>query len=155
VQAESVTVSEHEVAGFRGTLRRLLVPHRRLEIEEPRRRRSMKEAVLVGPRGEVVCERCYVADRPLRRMQGLIGWRLAPSEGMLLRPTWSIHTAFVRFPIDAVFLDEQLTVLSIAHGIKPWRIASQRRAHSVLELPAGQCERLGLRTGDVFGWGWV
>ena len=116
----------------------------------------MKEAVLVGPQGQVVCERCYVADRALSRLRGLIGWsRLAATEGMLLRPSWSIHTSFVRFSIDVVFLNEELTVVSIEHKVKPWRIAWERRADSVLELPAGRCERLGLRAGDTFGWSWV
>jgi uncharacterized membrane protein (UPF0127 family) len=92
----------------------------------------------------------------LPRIQGLIGWRrLAPSEGMLLRPSWSIHTAFVRFSIDAVFLDESLTVLAIAPRLHPWRVAWKRRAHAVLELPAGQCQRLGVGPGDTLAWGWV
>src|SRR5205823_9944638 len=94
---------------------------------------SLPEVVLVGPKGQVVCERCYLADRVLPRVRGLIGWRrLDASEGMLLRPTWSIHTAFVRFPIDAVFLDKELTVLAVESSMKPWRVAWKRRAHAVL-----------------------
>ena len=114
----------------------------------------LREVVLVGPRGQIVCEPCYLADRPLPRIRGLIGWRrLGTSEGMLLRPTWSIHTAFVRFPIDAVFLDEELTVLAIRSRMKPWRTAWRRSAHGVLELGAGECERLGIRPGDRLAWG--
>ena len=53
-------------------------------------------------RGGVVCERGVIADRALRRMRGLLGRRTLPEgEGMLLRPAPSIHTAFMRFPIDA------------------------------------------------------
>ena len=87
-------------------------------------------------------------------MRGVIGWKqLWPGEGVLLRPAFSIHSAFVRFPIDAVFLDKRMTVISIAHELKPWRTASSRHATSVLELAAGECRRLGIREGDQLGWG--
>ena len=63
------------------------------------RHSSLKRIVLVGSEGQIVCEQCYVADRSLARIRGLIGWRsLAANEGMLLRPSWSLHTAFLRFP---------------------------------------------------------
>jgi uncharacterized membrane protein (UPF0127 family) len=115
----------------------------------------LKGVVLVGPSGQIVCERCYVADRSLPRLRGLIGWRtLEEGEGMLLRPSWSIHTSFVRFPIDVAFLDEGLTILALRR-LRPWRAAWEKGAHSVLELPAGQCERLGLEVGDRLGWGWL
>ena len=51
-------------------------------------------------------------------------------EGMLIRPTFSIHTMFVRFPIDVVFLDRDMTVVSISHDLKPWRFAAARKAKS-------------------------
>ena len=56
----------------------------------------------------VVCERCLVADSPWSRMRGLLGRRgLESGEGLLLRPTGSVHTFFMRFPIDAVFLSRE------------------------------------------------
>ena len=114
----------------------------------------MTKLVLVGPKGQVVCDVCHLADRPHTRLRGVIGWkRLRPGEGMLLRPTFSIHTAFVRFSIDAVFLDHDMTVISIARRMKPWRLAGSRRANAVLELAAGECERLGIMPGDRIGWG--
>ena len=59
--------------------------------------------------GRIVCERVVVADRAHRRMRGLLGRKyLRQGEGMVLRPGWSIHTAFMRFPIDAVFLDAKV-----------------------------------------------
>jgi uncharacterized membrane protein (UPF0127 family) len=74
---------------------------------------------------------------------------------MLLRPSWSIHTAFVRFPIDVVFLDEQMTVLKVKPRLKPWHVAFEPRATAVLELSAGRCEHLAIEPGDVFAWGWL
>jgi uncharacterized protein len=101
-------------------------------------------------RGTVVCERVVVADRPLRRMHGLLGRRSLPEgEGMLLQPAPSIHTAFMRFPIDAVFLDGTLRVLRIVERLPPWRAASGPRARAVLELSEGESARRGIEIGDL------
>jgi uncharacterized protein len=54
----------------------------------------------------------------------------------------------MRFPIDAVFLDRNLVVLSVSPHLKPWRTAGQRGAKAVLELPAGGAERAAIRPGD-------
>jgi uncharacterized protein len=114
---------------------------------------GMKKLVLVAPGGRVVCDTCHLADKPHTRLRGIIGWKgLRRGEGLLLRPTFSIHTMFVGFPIDAVFLDRELRVVSIAHDLKPWRFAAARKAKSVLELAAGECRRLGLEPGDLLGW---
>jgi uncharacterized membrane protein (UPF0127 family) len=97
----------------------------------------------------VVCGRCTLADRPLARLRGLLGREgLDSGEGLLLRPASSIHTFFMRFPIDVVFLDRALVVLEIHDTIDPWRAASQRGAKAVLELPAGESSRRGLAVGD-------
>jgi uncharacterized membrane protein (UPF0127 family) len=109
----------------------------------------MKVMRLMTSNGRIVCERCFVADRPFGRMRGLLGRRSLPSgEGLLLRPASSVHMFFMRFPIDVVFLDRDLRVLSVAHRLRPWRIAGQRGARAALELTAGECERRGLRPGD-------
>lgn len=96
-----------------------------------------------------VCERCLVADRMLSRMRGLLGRRaLDPGEGIVIRPAPSIHTFFMRFPIDAVFLARNGDVLKVANDVKPWRIRSARKAHAVLELPAGEARRRNVSAGD-------
>jgi uncharacterized membrane protein (UPF0127 family) len=99
--------------------------------------------------GRIVCERVIVADRAHRRMRGLLGRKyLRQGEGMVLRPGWSIHTAFMRFPIDAVFLDRSGSVVDVVGSLKPWRAATRLRARAVLELPAGEAERVTLRIGE-------
>jgi uncharacterized membrane protein (UPF0127 family) len=99
--------------------------------------------------GRVVCERCVLADTALARMRGLLGRRSLPSgEGILLRPAGSVHTAFMRFAIDAVFLDRDGRVVKIAHDLRPWKTAGGRKAKAVLELPAGEAERRGLAVGE-------
>jgi uncharacterized membrane protein (UPF0127 family) len=99
--------------------------------------------------GEIVCDRCVVADSAFSRARGLLGRSsLAEGEGLLLRPASAIHTWFMRFPIDAVFLAEDGAVLRIAAELRPWRAARRRGARAVLELAAGECARRGLQAGD-------
>ncbi len=96
-----------------------------------------------------MCERCAVADTASSRLVGLLGRRdLSAGEGILLRPASSVHMMFMRFAIDAVFLDRDGVVLRIAAGLRPWRMASRRGAHAVLEVAAGECGRRGVAVGD-------
>jgi uncharacterized membrane protein (UPF0127 family) len=109
----------------------------------------MNQVTLKRENGEVVADQCVVADSPVSRMKGLLGRsELRPGEGLLLRPASAIHTCFMRFPIDAVFLDGGLRVLGISDELRPWRAASRRGARAVLELPAGESARRGLEVGD-------
>jgi uncharacterized protein len=90
----------------------------------------------------------WVADSARARMKGLLGRRsMAPGEGLLLQPAGSVHTAFMRFPIDVVFLDRDHRVLRVAPNVAPWRLVGQRGAKAVLELPSGAAERRGLEPG--------
>jgi uncharacterized protein len=82
-------------------------------------------------------------------MRGLLGRAsLPPGEGILLRPAGSVHTFFMRFPIDVVFLDKEERVVGIEPAVPPWRTAGRRGAKAVVELAAGECDRRGLRVGD-------
>jgi uncharacterized membrane protein (UPF0127 family)/Flp pilus assembly protein protease CpaA len=100
--------------------------------------------------GSPVCPQCEVADNPWRRFLGLMGRKgLGDGQGLLLSPAPSIHTFFMRFPIDAVFLNAEMQVVGIRQSLRPWRLAGARGARSVLELPAGQAERVGLEVGDA------
>ena len=67
---------------------------------------------------------------------------------MLIRPAPAIHTWFMRFAIDAVFLDRELSVLSVGASCARggWPASGARAA--VLELPAGEAERRGIEPGD-------
>lgn len=103
--------------------------------------------------GRVVAESVTVADSTGRRLRGLLGKRDLPSgHGVLLRPAWSIHTAFMRFAIDVVFLDADQIVIKIVPSLAPFKTASCRGAREVVELRAGECERRGLALGDRVAW---
>jgi uncharacterized membrane protein (UPF0127 family) len=103
--------------------------------------------------GRVVAESVTVADSTGRRLRGLLGKKELPSgHGVLLRPAWSIHTAFMRFPIDVVFLDADQIVIKIVPNLQSFKTASCRGAREVIELRAGECERRGLALGDRVAW---
>ncbi|MFL5922217.1 MAG: DUF192 domain-containing protein [Gaiellaceae bacterium] len=109
----------------------------------------MGRTVVLARDDHVVCDRCELADGVFTRMRGLLGRRGLPrGHGLLIEPTWSVHTWFMRFPIDVVFLDRELTVLKIRKQLRPWRTAARFRSRSVLELAAGECDRLRLEVGD-------
>jgi len=104
---------------------------------------------LTTSEGRIVCERCSVAHTMFARMRGLLGKRgLDSGEGLLIRPAPSIHTFFMRFPIDVVFLSRQGEVLKVAERVAPWRARSCRHSYAVLELAAGEAGRRGIAVGD-------
>lgn len=109
---------------------------------------SLPQVALANDDGDVVVENCLLAETALSRCRGLLGRSgLSSGEGMLLRPTSSVHTAFMRFAIDVVFLDRADRVLKVADDLAPWRMAGCRGARAALELPAGEARRRGLRPG--------
>lgn len=94
----------------------------------------------------VVCAQCRVADTFGARLRGLLGRKaLADGEGLLLKPLSSVHTWFMRFPIDVVFLDRELKVVKVIQ-LPPWRVAAARGAHAALELAAGAAAGLAVGT---------
>src|SRR2546421_8730423 len=102
----------------------------------------MRVVRLITDDGRVVCERCLLAESAFARMRGLLGRRgLESGEGILLRPAGSIHTAFMWFSIDAVFLDRELGVLKVAENLAPWRAARCAGARAVVQVPAGGSAR--------------
>ncbi len=116
-------------------------------------RRSGKIGRLIADDGRTVCAHCELADTPLSRLRGLLGQAaLPPGHGLLLVPSNSVHTFFMRFPIDVVLLDRNLVVRRVAHSVRRSKLVWQRGARRVLELPSGEANRLGLRAGTRLTW---
>jgi len=88
------------------------------------------------------------AVTPWQRMRGLLGRdRLEPGEGLLIERCSSIHTCFMRFPIDVVYLDAGWRVKKKVAHLVPWRLSACLGASHTLELPAGALERAQVPTG--------
>lgn len=74
---------------------------------------------------------------------------LASGEGFWIPSCRAIHTFFMKFPIDVIFLDSDLRVVKLISGLFPWRIAfGGPRSVSVLELASGCISSLGVHLGD-------
>lgn len=100
-------------------------------------------------RDVLLADRASVAGTSAERRKGLLGRAsLDTGEGLWIVPCESIHTFFMKFPIDVVFLSRQGEVLKIRPNLGQWKIALSLRAHSVLELPGGILERTGTAVGD-------
>ncbi len=107
--------------------------------------------VIVARNGLPLCVDCRVADNFFSRFIGLMGKKsLSEGMGLMIMPCNSIHCFFMRFPIDAMFLDENNRVLRMYSELKPWRVTGiVRNARKVIELPAGTLVRSDVRVGDV------
>jgi uncharacterized membrane protein (UPF0127 family) len=100
----------------------------------------------------VVCERGAIANRAPARMRGLLGRSDLPAgEGILLQPAPAIHTAFMRFAIDAVFLDSELRIVKLEPHLAPGRTAGASGARAVLELADGEIAHRELAVGQQLG----
>ena len=99
--------------------------------------------------GRIVCDSVTVADSALRRMRGLLGRRaLPPDEGIVLRPAWSIHTAFMRFAIDVIFVDRVGRVARLIRDLRPWHVAAAFGASATIECAAGTIAARDVAIGD-------
>ena len=83
------------------------------------------------------------------RRKGLLGRDgLGTSCALILAPCAAIHTMFMRFEIDAVFVDDDGRAVKVVRNLVPWRIAVDATAHAVVELPAGSLEEQDVAIGD-------
>ena len=100
--------------------------------------------------GQPLVPNCEVATSFWSRFVGLMGRRsLARERGLYFPRCNAIHTFFMRFPIDVVYLDSSLVVVDVDRSLVPWRLGKPRwKAKHVLELPAGRAADLGIAVGD-------
>ena len=99
-----------------------------------------------------LAEQVRIADSHFSRLVGLMGTRAEHFPGgqaLLIAPCRGIHSFFMRFAIDALYLDNTGRVVHCESNLKPWRMAPLKwRAAFVLELPAGTVARSGTELGD-------
>jgi hypothetical protein len=102
-------------------------------------------------RNTILANKCELAASFFSRFRGLqLRKELPAGAGLLITPCNSIHMFFMRFAIDAVFIDSNNRIVYIEHDIKPWRVSKiVRNARSVLELPSGTALATGSENGDI------
>jgi len=98
---------------------------------------------------EALADRIELAVTRNDRRKGLLGRDVfETSSALIIAPCFSIHTMFMRFDIDAVFVDDDGRAVKVVQGMGPWRIAVQPFAHAVVELPAGSLRERPVDVGD-------
>ena len=111
---------------------------------------AVGRASIVNERtGGVVVAEVETAFDSKTRNRGLLGRSGLPeSVGLVIAPTNAVHTFFMRFPIDVVFVDRAGVVRRVVANLRPWRISASLRAYAVLETAAGVIARSGTVAGD-------
>jgi uncharacterized membrane protein (UPF0127 family) len=89
------------------------------------------------------------AESSAERRTGLLKHsKLEEGAGLWIVPCEAVHTFFMKFALDLIYLDRKRRVKAIVRAVKPWRFSMCLPAHSVLELPVGTIDRSGTQKGD-------
>jgi uncharacterized membrane protein (UPF0127 family) len=105
--------------------------------------------LIVEDTGRVVVPDLQVAIDSATRKKGLLGRDGLPAgSGLVIAPSNAVHTFFMRFAIDILFLSRDGRVLKLKEAVPAWRLAGAFRGYAVLELGAGQARIVGLEVGQ-------
>lgn len=101
-------------------------------------------------RNTVLATSLEVANTNSTRRKGLLGRDgLSSGGGLWICPCEAVHTFWMRFPIDLVYLDRKNRIRKVANSVPPWRLSACLRAHSIIELPAGTIRATQTQHGDI------
>lgn len=108
-----------------------------------------KKYILKNNFGEIICEKMLVANKILDRMKGLMfSEELPDCDGFLIAPCNSIHTFFMLYNLDILFLDKNFKVIKAIYNLSPWKMTwIYLKANQVLEMKAGTLKK-DIKTGD-------
>lgn len=112
-------------------------------------KKGLKIVVRNQTRNTILADAAEVADTSEKRRVGLLKHTsLEPGQGLWIVPCESVHSFFMKFAIDLVYLDRKKKVRKVRHRMVPWRMSACLTAHSILELPAGAVAESGTQKGD-------
>jgi uncharacterized protein len=101
-------------------------------------------------RQAVLAHYVEAADHSAARRKGLLGRDVLPGgEGLWIVPCESVHTFFMKFPIDLVYLDRNKKVKKVRSSVPPWRVSACLSAHSIIELASGTIKMTQTQPGDA------
>ena len=101
-------------------------------------------------KGVVIAQQAELAASLGQRMKGLLGRKnLSASEALILKPCSAIHTFFMCFPIDVLFVDKNMQIVKLIQNMSPNRLSPPILASQmVIELPAGKISQTATQIGD-------
>ena len=109
----------------------------------------MKFRVTNVTRGSCIGDAVVSAESSAERRTGLLKHtKLEPGSGLWIVPCEAVHTFFMKFPLDLIYLDRKRRVKSVVRNVRPWRFSMCLPAHSVIELPVGTIDRTQTQNGD-------
>jgi len=102
-------------------------------------------------KGCILADKIFLADNFLARIRGLLGFRsLGRDQAMIIRPCNCVHTFFMRFPIDVLFISRDNIVVKIIRQMRPFRASLMCvKAKFVIELPFGVADFSKTSIGDT------
>jgi len=105
-------------------------------------------------RKTVLAERALSAKTVFTRFKGLLGTsELAAGGGLLIDPCNGIHMFWMKYAIDAIFVDRDYKVVGLVPNIKPWAASKvYGNARACLELPVGTIKQSATQVGDVLNF---
>ena len=98
----------------------------------------------------ILAEDIYLANLPFKRIRGLLGRKVfLPEQAIILEPCNSVHTFFMHFPIDILFLDKNYKVIKVLPKFNPNRISNiYWHSKRVIELPTGKINLTNTQISD-------
>ena len=100
-------------------------------------------------RGTSIGNSIACAESSAERRTGLLKHtKLDEGEGLWIVPCEAVHTFFMKFALDLIYLDRRKRVRGVRKAVGPWRFSMCFAAHSVIELPVGTIDRTGTQRGD-------
>ncbi|WP_085504919.1 DUF192 domain-containing protein [Thalassobacillus devorans] len=108
-------------------------------------------AVINLDTNQIIVEEVTRADKFWTRFKGLMGRKSIPDDFALhIVPCPSIHTFFMKFPIDVLYLDQNNQVIGIEENLQPGKLGKRfSGGHSVIELPAGKVAQTEVAVGQT------
>ena len=100
-------------------------------------------------RGTVLGEAIDIADTSAKRTTGLLKHtELRAGEGLWIVPCEGVHTFFMKFALDLVYIDKKNLVRKVVRDVRPWRVSFCLMADSIVELPVGVVGESATQKGD-------
>ena len=124
---------------------------RRTSFLDPLLRSNAPPCALINERSNrIVARSLTTAFDSASRKRGLLQHdSLAEGSALIIAPSNAIHTFFMRFSIDVLFVSRSGRILKLKTALPPWRLAASFGAFAVIELPAGTLDRADTKAGDT------